>query len=426
MRKIGQKINTYRHNLTAFLAGMIYAGVGMMTNDPTVGDYNDFLHRWGFNPLFGIQRWFEWSSRLIIESGVNVFARNLYVWGFFNLLFGGLLFWSLSRILGNRRIIQTSVLLMLMLSINSYMMASAGIFATTINYLWPFAAFLFALTTILKPFRNKKINLWANIFSVPAIIFAVCSEQITVLALLVFAGIAIKNIIEKKKVPKLVLFFIILSVVGILNVLISPGNVVRTASEIRNWWPDFQMVSLKQKILNGTIVSFARLFLSPELPAVILVIALAILAFRKGNSKAFVAILPSLGILGLIFAPISTLSSYTSLTTYFVEIRNVAHGMDSGHMGNVRFRMFILTLSAVFTASILLAIYFIYGKTKRTLYILYALMAGVITMMMISFSPTLFGSSTRTMYLFVVILCAVDFVVIQDLIKDRFKLKSRK
>ena len=92
MRKIWKKIKKYRYDLTAFLAGMIYTGAGMIMNDPTIGDYNDFLHKWGFNPFFGIQRWFEWSSRLIIESSVNIFARNLFIWGIFNLFFGGLLF----------------------------------------------------------------------------------------------------------------------------------------------------------------------------------------------------------------------------------------------------------------------------------------------------------------------------------------------
>lgn len=426
MRKIWKKIKKYRYDLTAFLAGMIYTGAGMIMNDPTIGDYNDFLHKWGFNPFFGIQRWFEWSSRLIIESSVNIFARNLFIWGIFNLFFGGLLFWSLSRILGNRRVLQTSILLTLMLSINSYMMASAGIFATTINYLWPFAAFLFALTVTLKPFRNKKINIWANILAIPAMIFAVCSEQIAVLGLIIFAGIVIKNIIENKKVSKLALFFMIISAIGIMNVLIAPGNAVRTAKEIKNWWPEFKSIGLKQKVLNGTIVTFSRLFLSPEIPAVILVISLVFLAFKKINSKALVSILPSAGILGLFFAPISTLSSYTSLTTYFVEIRNIAHGMDSRNMGDIRFRFFILILAAIFTLSISLTIYFIYGKTNKTLYIVYVLTAGVVTAMMISFSPTLFGSSTRTLYFLVVILCAVDFVIIQDLIKDRFKLKIRK
>ena len=291
---------------------------------------------------------------------------------------------------------------------------------------WPFAAFLFALTVTLKPFRNKKINIWANILAIPAMIFAVCSEQIAVLGLIIFAGIVIKNIIENKKVSKLALFFMIISAIGIMNVLIAPGNAVRTAKEIKNWWPEFKSIGLKQKVLNGTIVTFSRLFLSPEIPAVILVISLVFLAFKKINSKALVSILPSAGILGLFFAPISTLSSYTSLTTYFVEIRNIAHGMDSRNMGDIRFRFFILILAAIFTLSISLTIYFIYGKTNKTLYIVYVLTAGVVTAMMISFSPTLFGSSTRTLYFLVVILCAVDFVIIQDLIKDRFKLKIRK
>ena len=146
-----------KYNIIVLFLGSIYFSFLVFIHDARFADFEFFVKE-PLSLTYGIDRWFSWSSRLLIESSVNIFSKNLFLWGLITIIFGAILFWSLNRILGNRRISQSLLMFSLLLLTNFFILTSAGIFATTINYLWPISCFSFVIAMLLRPFKNEKMK----------------------------------------------------------------------------------------------------------------------------------------------------------------------------------------------------------------------------------------------------------------------------
>ena len=419
------KINKIKYNIIVLFLGSIYFSFLVFIHDARLADFGFFVKE-PLNVMYGMDRWFSWSSRLLIESSVNIFSKNLFLWGLITIVFGAILFWSLNRILGNKRISQSLLMFGLLLLTNFFILASAGIFATTINYLWPMSCFSFVIAMLLRPFKNKKMKVLSNIIIWPLYIFAICNEQIALLGIILFAGFVIYNLYNKKRIPKKIIILLILSCVGLINVLLCPGNSMRISIETGNYWPEFANFSLKNKIIVGFVATFSRLFFGPELLAVLCVILILILAYKKANIKAFFAILPASITLFLSFWPLneSVADINIKLVNYLNHLRGAALNFAPNNFpGSHDVKIYLIIFFCI-CMSIIISMYFLYGRTKKTLILLYLLVAGIAVTMAVSLSPTMFASSTRTLYPFVIILLCVDFIIAQDILKDKFKLKD--
>lgn len=414
-----------KYNIIVLFLGSIYFSFLVFIHDARFADFEFFVKE-PLSLTYGIDRWFSWSSRLLIESSVNIFSKNLFLWGLITIIFGAILFWSLNRILGNRRISQSLLMFSLLLLTNFFILTSAGIFATTINYLWPISCFSFVIAMLLRPFKNEKMKTVSNIIIWPLYIFAMCNEQIALLGIILFAGFIVYNLYSKKRIPKKMIILLILSCIGLINVLICPGNSARTSIETGNYWPEFANFNIKNKIIVGSVVTFSRLFFGPELLAVLIVILIMVLAYKKSNIKAFFAILPASVVLFLSFWPLneSVTNTNVKLVNYLNHLRSLALNIAPNNFPDSHNVKIYLVIFFCICISIIIAIYFLYGRTKKTLILLYLLAAGIAVTMAVSLSPTMFASSTRTLYVFVIILLCVDFIIAQDILKDKFKLKN--
>ena len=313
-----------------------------------------------------------------------------------------------------------------MLLVNLQMLATAGVFATTINYLWPLATFSFVVAVTLNPFANTLLRRISYVVIVPAMIFAVCSEQIAVLGVLLTSGYIAYMYYHGTRVPPMVWVLLILAIGGVLNVLLSPGNDVRTGVEIQNWWPEFEQVSLIDKLIIGSIATFSRLFLAPELPAVLFVFLLATIAFLKRNLWAFISILPALITVVLFFFPQTAgqPGTYIVQVNYLNELQHFALNLSPHNLPSPDMTKVYVLIFSLITLSIVVSIYFLYGATKKTYVLLLMLTSGLAVSVAVSLSPTVFASTTRTLYPFVTILVGVNFVVAQDIIRYHFSPRT--
>lgn len=413
-------INKYKISISAVLFGALYFAFLLMIHDYRFGDFQIFAQQ-EIKTFYFVDVWSQWSSRLFIESAVNALSKHVWVWQVLTVFFGALLFWSLARILRINRIWQIVLLFTIMLLINSQLLVTAGIFATTINYLWPLACLAFIAAVIIYPPQNRIARIISLIAIWPLAIFAVCSEQVAALGFILTIGYILYCVLFKEKISGYIWVLLPLFLIGIINVLVSPGNDIRTASEIANWWPEFASLSIVDKIVTGSIVTFSRIFLAPEVPAILLVIALAVLAWSKKNIRAFVSILPALAILMLFFLPDTAgePGTYVRQVNYFNEIRNEGLYL-APNSDDIPEKIYLLIFSAI-TISIALAVYFLYGKSKKTLLLLGVLASGLAVSMLVSFSPTLFASSTRTLFPLMMIIVAVDFLILREVIAMHFR-----
>lgn len=427
MNKFIQFIKRNKYNIVTLGFGAAYFVFLVVISDPTYGDWQSQSK----TPLslgYGIDLWFNWSSRFFIENAVNIFSKSLPLWSLVTIGLGTMLFWGMGRILRNKNIYQSIIIFCLMLLVNINMLSTAGIFATTINYLWPMACFTFVAAIILVPFKNKKLNLISNIMIWPMFVFAVCSEQMAVLGFLFMGGLAIYYKSTKKKVPGRIYILLLLSMVGILNVIICPGNAVRAASEMKVNWPSFIDFDIKSKLTIGGIVTFSRIFFAPELLALLLVLSIGALSYKKKNLKAFIAILPAVVACLLLFFPPTEgePTTYIRSANFFNHIRNASLYLSPDALPNSTEKTVYIIIFTLITLSVVASILYLYGRTKKSLIMLCVLSAGTLVSMVVSLSPSLFASNIRTLYPLVVILIGVNFVIIQDILKLNFNISTQR
>ena len=410
-RKLGVLVGfvrTHEFLITSFLLGGVYFYFLTILMDVKYGDFSGFYEE-PLSLAFGIDRWFSWSSRLLIESSVNIFSKYTLIWQIITIMAGATMFWCIGRILNFKKGWHAIVVFCLFLFTNFYILATAGVFATTINYLWPVACLVFVLAMLYKPFVNKNARLIATLLSVPILIFAVCSEQVAVVSVIIGFFAIIHMLYDGKKIPKIIWLYVGIAAFGVLNAVVAPGNGVRTEAEILKWWPEFNSLSLIYKGTLGTVVTFSRIFLAPESMAIIFVVLLTALAVLKRNLRAFVSLLPAISLLVLFLMPLPINTNiHMVLPNFFSEVRSIAIHLDSELIMSREARAGFLFAFAIIITGVVSAILFLFGKSKKSYIFLSLIITGLISSLAISFSPTLFASGPRTLYPLVIILLSLN------------------
>lgn len=417
--KLKNILNRYTVDLLAFISGGTYTGLILAVNNPTHGDYT-YFEKEPVNFLYGIERWNNWSSRLLLENFVNLFSKNLLAWSIITIFLGGVLFWSLCRILKIKHKYQLLILLGLFLMINPLTLASAGIFATTICYLWPMSLFLFSISTILHPIKDQKIHQICKLLTFPTIIISVCNEQLAILSVIFFGSIVIYNFIKKQRTKSSIYSLLFMSILGIVNIFICPGSYVRKISETAKWWPNFENLNILEKIEIGTTTTFSRLFLTPEVLIIIFVVLTLILAYKKRNSLSFSLSLISNILLVLFFIPANDKSNIVPINPFF-KIRNLAIHSSPDNILPKAYNLIIISIFLVVILMTLVSIIISFKKSKESLFLSFTVLSGLFISLAISLSPTIFASSTRTLFPFFVILASSNYILLSEILNNNFK-----
>jgi len=425
-----QKVSNYLRNhiylLTTLFLGALYFSILIYIHEIATGDYNDFI-KIPIDLTWGIHRWFEWSSRFFIEYAVVIFSKNLLIWKVFTVIFGSLLFWSLGRLMRNSKVWQSVLLFCLFLMTNVYLLASAGIFATTINYMWPMTCFTLAIALTIYPLKNSRANLFSKILIIPIFIYAICSEQLAFIGVMLGIFYIVYKKFNNERVSKLTWTLIALSLLGIVNVLISPGNQVRVGKEVLSWWPGYYDLTIFDKVITGIVATGSRLLLAPELISLLLILFIVVLALRNRNTRALYTILPIAVITILFFFPqvSSGEKTFIALPNYWTELRTLAINFSSNKPLDNHVISILITYFAGFFISVIASLFALYGKTKKTLIMTAVFVSGLGSALLVSFSPTIFASSTRTLYPAVVAFIFLNSMMIKDLAIGRNNISNK-
>ena len=110
-------------------------------------------------------RYYDWSSRVMIEFMLcSVLKISKYLWIFIEALMVALAGYSISKLFvkNNENKKENIIMLVAMILLYPIMqMNSAGWAATTVNYMWPMAAVLFALIPIIN-FEISSNSTWCS------------------------------------------------------------------------------------------------------------------------------------------------------------------------------------------------------------------------------------------------------------------------
>lgn len=257
------------------------------------------------------------------------------------------------------------------------------------NYIIPISIGLYAITMYFD--GNK--STFKKVTSCVLIFLASNNEQFAVTAII---GIAACLIIKAKE-RELTLYdaaFAASLTFGGAVVLAAPGNVVRLHSEILNWMPDFDNYGILYKLSVGVDrISNQINFNDNFLFIICCAVSLAYLLLNKKHCLANTLILS-----------IITLKIVTFLLSFYpaspmnniFRSENYINPASWGHSSiYVSYLINLMTLS-----SILLTCLMASKSRNEGAKIFVIMICGVLSALMIGFSPTAYASGTRVMFIF--------------------------
>lgn len=353
---------------------------------------------------FMFNRYMQWSSRLWIEGAIVFSCRNVSLFILISLICTATVSICISCILNFSRLMDNIILSVLIICLFPlFSMNSAGWIATTVSYLWPLTLFLIWLS--IDVFRKShRINKSLVAVGLITLLLSVCSEVVAVLAV---SYLLISFLVDRHQIKNV--YFIgssVLAIVGVINVLVCPGNSVRKQAEIVHF-SQFKDLSFFDKIFIQVNHLGISLFSTNSLLfvsfCIILLVASAILK----------TLVPACLItISLILQGISSNYIHT-------RFDNIAHQLAAGELTDNSIRSLFYPNLFFVTAVVLIgvAIALMYKKSLKTLYLLFSFSVTVVLSLAVSLSPSILASADRPFIpLYIVFIVSGSFIVNKTII----------
>lgn len=286
-------------------------------------------------------------------------------------------------------------------------LSSAGWGATTINYLWPMLFSLLACVPLKKMWNGEHISWKEKIFYLCMMVLAEDLELFWLMIVMVYgAGYFILN--NKKRYYSLWVTQIIITIASLIKIITCPGNKARYMDEVGYWFPDYENLTIFDKINLGLTSMTGHFIIKTDVIMIILLLFLVVLVFKNRKNRVYriISVIPlCTKIMGMILYHIGWDEWVTMRTGNPVSAMNV----------DCVYGYWPLLTSVLFFTCIMVSIYLIFGHSKKTFLIIWMFITGGATSFIMCFSPTLFASMDRYYFLFHVVImiltlqCALQY-----------------
>lgn len=357
---------------------------------------------------FLISRFQGWSSRLIIEGVlINILHLPRMVFYILNSCIFVLIYYSILKITNTENNLKCLILLIvLMFTFPIKWFASAGWYATMLNYAWPLAFGLYSLYIVSLISSHEKFTLFQKIVYLPVLLFGTNQEQ---LCALLFGFTFLLNVYvfyHDRKINKVILSSWIITAVVLCVHMFCPGNAIRLADEIRTIYPEFETLTTVDKLLFGVLSTFSTMVAKPIVISIMLLFSLWICAYRK-KDKTLLTIMSLIFVIFISFSMITFLVSknilslkdgcFSTLTNFILLF--TANITDT----EITSAMYLYLLVVVLF--LILILWFMYKtmNKEKALFVGVVYLASLMSRFILGLSPSNFCSLTRTsinMYFF--------------------------
>ena len=356
------------------------------------------------------QRYGGWSSRLITESILVMFMHMPFVfWKIINCIMicsciKGLacLFWN-----DEKKLINNFLVILLCFLYPIQELNNDGWGATTINYLWPMVFCLPSFIADKKVIEKRKLGKKFQIFSIITLIIGTDVEFAWTFS---FIMTVMTFLLVRKQKDVLLYYFckFFILIAAFLKIILCPGNSVRFFSEVSSWFPDFLTLSIFDKIYLGTVSTASYLLSRSNLIFGVIVIIFLYLSIKTVKShffKGYVAMLLLLKIVSI------NAENQNNIWSIFHGGARITI-MNATSLAN--YLSFIL--SGLVLIGVIVLILVLYGRCRKTYYLLSWYLAGLGARMIMIFSPTLYASSFRTFLPLDISLIGIAIVLCKDIV----------
>lgn len=358
-------------------------------------------------------RYQEWSSRILIEFVIVIMCHlPHFCWYIMDSLMILLVVYAMNKLFARKDIYFVIVAFLLFFLYPFSQMKEAGWYATTINYLWPMACALFSLIPLKNAFYGVKDKKIMYLLYSLATVFA-CSQELICALLFGIYLIYIIFLYKKQKINKFVMFQLFLIIVSMFVFILCPGNTVRKIDEIEHRYTAYAGFTVFQKVILGLFSTFAFIFEEYHLALIVLLFLLHFMGSKSTNKFLKInSALPLIMYFGYKLVP-----SSLYLKHYFTSFMGQ---LDIFYVFT-KSNMLIILFITVFVLSIAINLYFIL-KNSKSIYVkltpVIVLLAGILSRVMMGFSPTIYASGKRTFvfYHFCLIICIM--LILNEIVKN--------
>jgi hypothetical protein len=393
---------------------------------PNMGDDKIFAQALNGTNFFDyiVNRYFTWTSRIIIEFFLVTFNGILpkIIWQLLDTTMYTLIVVLIAKIFNkkaNRKFNWLLVIIFLLYPFGD--LGTAGFVTTTISYIWPMACMLYSFYIIDKIINEKELK-WYNYLLAIITTIICCNMEQNCAVFFGFAILSLLYLIMRKKfeLKKHYFIFILLIICSLelIFILTCPGNDVRSLSEIKAWFPVYESYNLIHKLYLG-IVPTASLILYQKVILFLFSLLLMIYTFIN-NKHEIVRILSVIVFSFFMFFGMFKqflINTFPSIS-YFYNVIDIQNGVVSGRtLSN------LLPLILIIIISLIIFILLLINYKKELLYPMIFL-ASLASRMIMGFSPTIFASCTRTMFiLYIGILILIYTLYMRIVESNRLSLK---
>lgn len=345
---------------------------------------------------FTAMRYHTWSGRYLIEAlmvkTINIaYAPQLLIISSF-----ALLSYSISLITsddGSVSLTSITIASLLLLAVPGTSSQAILWVSGGYNYILPIALGLYALSNLIHE-KHCAIPV-----SLAALFFSCNNEQFGAVALLV---IAITTSIRKyKKLPvKYEIIYLVTSAVSFVSNMLAPGNKARFLAEVPNWMPDFNNLSMLDKITIGMDRLNNHVHYPDNITLFIFcLIALFIASRKNGFSMITCAAIIFCGMHALYF--ISTF--YPKFSFYHTKMLLPEFIRADSAVADSWSSVSLYTSYALSIVTVLSSFFAVADskKSQSSFWkIILIMLCGVASAVMIGMSPTAYASGARVMFIF--------------------------
>lgn len=354
-----------------------------------------------------VTRYNTWTSRLIIESLMLILLKlPSFVWIILDSLIFMLIYYSMIKILHakNKSIVQL-IVFCLLIFFPFGIFGEAGWYATTINYAWPLACGLYALSFINDFFHENKVSCIRCCLLIICIIFATNQEQMCALVFGFYFIFLVYQYITQKHINKLALFVLLFSGTMILFHLTCPGNLNRKIVETNTYYEYYKNYDIKDKFVLGFLSTFSSIINRHEIIVILFLSIVIFLGFRNSDIKVKISsIIPlSSYILAILFLNFDSQGNISVMIDRFM-----------GPMNEIPYDVLTLVYFLIILVETCLIFYVFYRCLNWDvfLYSSIVILAAFASRFILGLSASIFVSGIRTFINLYMLLLLVDMILL--------------
>ena len=348
--------------------------------------------------LFGWlkERYQTWSSRTLVEAALALITqRGMKLWYVLQLILTVAWAWGMQQLGGITRKKDTWFAVVLILFFPFVDMQSAGWIATTLNYLWPWILGLLAYLPLQRTLHGIR-GAFAYALGFVAFLYSSNVEQMCVFQVIVSTYFLIVMIKDKVKRKGYSIALCIAAWASLGYIVFCPGNQNRGVEEIPDWFADYKMLNLVDKIALGFEATMQELVFEKSWMFFLFALLLCMVVFEHYEKPIYriVAAIPA-AVSGLLGVGGELTDRFFPTLQYFTQ-KSDKNGMITRSTFTEWYRYLVVAFLAGVCLCVILSLYLAEQKLQQKYQNIWICFAGFASRMVMAVTPTIWVSGNRT------------------------------